>query len=339
MPTPSAKITLYLSANDKIVALPSGTGRQWAETALDLAGFVTHHDQIRTLALDDQARARQALTHLHQAARDCQVSVTTHPHPYLGDIAEVIVAALPGRWMADVEPLPQEQDPDYLRDFLWETGGISDVLEKTPVGFAAILRDGGGTELLLIERPSDGSYMVGALTPSPDDVHVTAAAPRGIVASDARLATRFIQTRLLPDYERAVHLSRLDEAEQDLRWAREEHEPGTYDAVDLQAALYRFRSHAIAFLATLRGTTLLSADQAVFLDRMEAGLNLDALDDPAPEALADAGAVWLTDGEKLIEMARAATPPASVTPAQRKALATAALPPPAVAANAPSPRR
>ncbi|MEU1329492.1 hypothetical protein [Streptomyces sp. NPDC005865] len=337
--TPSAKITLYLSARDKIIALPSGTGRRWAETALDLADFAKSHDQTRTLALDDQARARQALTHLHQAARDCQVAIATHPRPYLGDIAEAIVAALPGHWRADVEPLSQEQDPHYLRDFLWETGEIYDLLDKTRLGFAAILRDGGSTELLLVERPSDGAYLVGALIPSPDYVEVTAPAPRSIIASDARLAARFTETRLLPDYKRAVHLSRLDEAERDLRWAREDHEPGAYDAMDLQAALYRFRTHATAFIATLRDNPPLSVEQTAFLDRMQDGLNLDALDAPDPEALADAGAVWLIDGEELIEMARAATPAPVTPPARPKRLATAPPPPGTVVFNVPGPRR
>ncbi|MEV7196900.1 hypothetical protein AB0N81_34630 [Streptomyces sp. NPDC093510] len=338
--TPSAKITLYLSAHNKIIALPSGTGRRWAETALDLSDFTKSHDPTRTLALDDQARARQALTHLHQAARDCQVTIATHPRPYLGDIAESIVAALPGHWMADVEPLPQEQDhPYYLRDFVWEAGEVSDLLDRSPLGFAALLRDGGGTELLLVERPSDGAYMVGALIPSPDHVHVTAPAPRSVIASDARLAARFTQTRLLPDYKRAVLLSRLDEAERDLHWAREEHKPGTHTAADLQGALYRFRTHAIAFIATLRDNTPLSVEQTIFLDRMEDALNLDALDDPDPEALADAGAVWLVDGEELIEMARAATPAPATPPAKPKRLATAPPPPGAVASNVPGPRR
>ncbi|MEU7646326.1 hypothetical protein [Streptomyces huasconensis] len=337
--TPSAKITLYLSAHNKIIALPSGTGRRWAETALDLSDFTKSHDQTRTLALDDQARARQALTHLHQAARDCQVTIATHPRPYLGDIAETIVAALPGPWMADVEPLLQEHAPHYFRDFLWETGEIYDLLDRAQPGFVASLRDGGGTELLLVERPSDGAYMVGALTPSPDYLDVTAPAPRSVIASDARLAARITETRLLPDYERAVHLSRLDEAERDLHWARDKQEPGAYDAVDLQAALHRFRDHAVAFIATLRDKTTLSAEQTTFLARMENGLNLDAPDEPDPESLADAEAVWLVDGQELIEMARAATPAPVTPPAKPKSPATAPPPPGAWTFHAPGPRR
>lgn len=338
MPTPSARITLYLSGDEKIIALPSGTGRRWAETALDLAGFTQNHDQIHTLPLDDQARARQALTHLHQAARDCQVSVATHPRPYLGDIAEAIVTALPGHWQADVLGLREPQDQHYLRDYLWETGSLHTLLDTKPLGFAAILRDGGGTELLLIERPSDGSYMVGALTPSPDHLHATAPAPRSVIASEAHIAARFIRSRLLPDYERAVHLSRLHEVEEDLRWAQEAHEPGTYPTTESQAALYRFRTHASAFIATLRKGQSLSAEQAVFLDRMEDGLGLDELDDPDSEALAAAEAVWRIDGEALIEMARAATPP-PVTPAGPTVLPAAVPPPPAAIPSASAPRR
>lgn len=334
--TPSAHITLYLSTHHKIIALPSGPGRRWAETALDLAGFTQNHDRLHTLALDDQAEARQALTHLHQAARDCQVTVTTHPRPFLGDIAQAIVAALPGHWTAETEPLREQQDQHHLRDFLWETGALHRLLDTNQLGCTAILRDGGGTELLLAERPSDGAYLVGALAPSPDDVHLTAPAPRSVIASSARLAARSIQTRLLPDYERAVHISRLNEAEEDLRWAQDR-EPGTYDTTHLQAALYRFRAHAITFIATLRDKTTLSAEQVFFLDRMEDVLILDDLDDPDPEALAVAETVWLVDGEELIEMARLATPPAAITPAKPKPLA-AAIPPPAAAA-ATGPRR
>lgn len=335
---PSVKITLYRSAHNKIIALPGGVGHEWADIYLAISGFTRHPDGLHTLSLDDPSLAHASLTALHQTSRDSNVVITTHQRPYLGDVAEAIVAALPGHWMAAVEPLRQQQDQHHLRDYLWETGSIYYLLEKNQLGVAAILRDGAGTELLLIERPSDGSYMVGALTPSPDHVHVTASAPRSVIASDAGIAARFIQTRLLPDYARAVHLSRLYEAEQDLRWAQEL-EPGTSNTAGMEAALYRFRIHATAFIATLRETKPLSAEQTIFLDRMEDGLNLDELDDLDPEALADAGAVWLIDGEELIEMARARTLPASATPAQPTALPTTTLPAPAAAAPAPGSRR
>ncbi|WP_420036031.1 hypothetical protein ACN2WE_30855 [Streptomyces sp. cg28] len=328
--TPPTQITLYLSAHDKIIALPSGPGRRWAETALDLAGFTQNHDHLHTLALDNRADARQALAHLHQAARDCHVTVATHPRPFLGDVAEAIVAALPGHWMAEFEPLREQQEQRHLRDFAWDTGALCRLLDMHHLPCAVILRDGGGTQLLLAERPSDGAYLVGALAPSPDDIRVTAQAPRSVIASNARLTAQFIKTRLLPDYERAIYISRLDEATEDLRWAQEG-EPGTYDTTQLQAALYRFRAHAIPLIATLRDRTTLPAEQVVFLDRMEDVLLLDNLDAPGPEALADAQAAWFTDGEELIEMARAATPPAPHAPVKPHPL-PAALPRPAVAA-------
>ncbi|MFH8562554.1 hypothetical protein [Streptomyces sp. NPDC017988] len=324
---PSAKITLHLSAHDRIIALPSGTGRRWAETALDLSDFTKSHDQTRTLALGDQARARQALTHLHQAASDCQVTIVTHPRPYLGDIAETIVAALPGHWMADVEPLLQEHAPHYLRDFLWETGEIYDLLDRAQPGFVASLRDGGGTELLLVERPSDGAYMVGALTLSPDYLDVTAPAPRSVIASDARLAARITETRLLPDYERAVHLSGLERSGAGPALGAGQAGAGGVQRRGPAGRLYRFRDHAVAVFAALRDNTTLSAEQTTFLDRMENGLNLDAPDDPDPETLADAEAVWLVDGQELIEMARAATPAPVTPPGPRRGIPHAATTP------------
>lgn len=345
MHTPSATITLYLSARDKIIALPGGTGRRWAEAALDLAGFTEDQDHIHTLSLDDRATARQALTHLHLAARDCQVTVATHPRPYLGDIAKAVVAASPGHWEATVLGLQEQQDQNHLRDYLWETSTLYGLLEKNRLGFAAILRDGGGTELLLVERPSDGSYVVGALVPSPDHLNATAPPPRSIIASDARTAARFIHTRLLPDYERAVHLSRLREAEEDLRWAQQKHEPGVaYDTVDLEAALDRFRAHAAAFIATLRSGEPLPPEQALFLDRVEDGLSLDEPQGLNTEALANAEAVWLIDGGGLIEMARAATLPlVAAAPAEAPSAGPRAQPlPPSVAtsfATGTSPRR
>ncbi|WP_172381122.1 hypothetical protein [Streptomyces sp. MNP-20] len=345
MPTPSAQITLYLSARDKIIALPSGTGRRWAETALNLAGITENHDQIHTLPLDDQAKARQALTHLHQAALDCQVTITTHPRPYLGDIAETIAMELPGHWQADTTDLRHQQDQDHLRDFLWESGVLYGLLESARLGFAAILRDGGGTELLLVERPSDGSYVAGAMMVSPDHLQVTGPAPRSVIASDARLMTRFIQTRLLPDYERALHLSRLHEMERDLRWAQGTHEPGTYDPREVEHALYRYRSHAAAVIAMLRDDQPLPADRSLFLERVEDGLSLDEQDTLDPEALANAQAVWQADGEMLLELARAATPPPiTPTPAQAPSPGPRAQPlaptaPPPATGIGTSPRR
>lgn len=351
--TSFAEITLYLSNHRTIVALPSGDGHRWAETALDLAGFATDRDGIHHLPLDEPTKAREALAHLHQTARDCRATVITREGPYLGDIASVICEGLPGPWEATVETFPSQRTPGDLLERLWDSGPLMSNLEKIRVPCAAILRDGAGTELLLVERPGDRQYLVGALLPSPDHVNATAPGPRSIIAHNAHLAAGAIRIGLLPEYEQAVHLSRLHEVEDDLTWAQETFEPGTVLTPyppDLDAALDRFLTHASEFIATLRrpGSKPLTGQETAFLDRIEADLQAareansgkpastgSADDAPLP---VDAMELWLTEGEQLIEMARDITSPPS-TAAVRAGVRTTPPPAPSVSANSTAPRR
>ncbi|WP_329620126.1 hypothetical protein OG357_05935 [Streptomyces sp. NBC_01255] len=173
---------------------------------------------------------------------------------------------------------------------------------------AAILRDGSGTELLLAQRPWDGRYLAGALLPSPDHLNVTAPAPRCVAARTVTGLAAMIGASLLPEYEHAVLLSRLDEAEEDLCWVRNL-EPGTGADSDLNAALDRFLMHARSAIDLLRRTKgpSLSGGQAALVDRVEARLDAATANEGGA-----AMAVWLEDGPNLIELARiTAAPPAS----------------------------
>uniref|UniRef100_UPI003A89536D hypothetical protein n=1 Tax=Streptomyces sp. T028 TaxID=3394379 RepID=UPI003A89536D len=328
--------------------LPSGDGHRWAETALDLAGFATDRDGIYQLPLDEPIKAREALVHLHQAARDCRATVITREGPYLGDIASVVCEGLPGPWEATIETFPSQRTPGDLLERMWTSGPLMSSLEKIRVPCAAILLDGAGTELLLVEQPGDRQYLVGALLPSPDHVNAIAPGPRSIIAHNAHLTAGAIRNRLLPEYEQAVHLSRLREVEDDLTWVQETFEPGTVLTPyppDLDAALDRFLTHAPEFIATLRrpGGKPLTGQETAFLDRVEADLQAaheansgelsftgSAAGAPLP---VDAMELWLTEGEQLIEMARDITwPPPSTAPVPTRVRTT---PPPAppVSAN------
>ncbi|MEK8146191.1 hypothetical protein NKH18_48125 [Streptomyces sp. M10(2022)] len=87
----------------------------------------------------------------------------------------------------EIEHYPDGSIPAHLLDWVWEASPVLSALSKySTTSGAAILRDGGGTELLLTERQIDGSYLVGALLPSPDHVHVVGTgAPRTIIATTA----------------------------------------------------------------------------------------------------------------------------------------------------------
>lgn len=178
---------------------------------MELAWFTRHQDEVHRLPLGDHAQARAALTQLHETARNCQAKVITSERPYLGDIAHVVAEGLPGPWEVEIEHYPDGSIPAHLLDWVWEASPVLSALSKySTTSGAAILRDGGGTELLLTERQIDGSYLVGALLPSRDHVHVVGTgAPRTIIATTAHGAAADARSRLLPEFEQLVLLAPL----------------------------------------------------------------------------------------------------------------------------------
>ncbi|MFD7862168.1 hypothetical protein [Streptomyces sp. NPDC059783] len=297
-----------------------------------MAGFTRAHEgDAHRLSLADPASAREALTRLHQTAQGCQAKVITSERPYFGDITHAVAAALPGQWDVSIEHYPDRAVPSHLLDWVWEASPVLSTLGTYRVPGAAILRDGAGTELLLAERSWDGRYVIGTLLPSPDHLHVIGVGPRTVVAATAREAAADVRSRLLPEFEQLVHLSRLREVQQDLDWVRSV-EPGTVDAVELDAALDRFLTHAPYLLAAIRrsGTKPLAAGGTAVLTRFEtllsrapadAGTRSGSEADGVDEALA----LWLEAGEDLLDVIRTST----VSPAEEPArpAITAATPP------------
>ncbi|MGY5133330.1 hypothetical protein ACWGJW_13150, partial [Streptomyces nigrescens] len=179
------------------------------------------------------------------------------------------------------------------------------------------------TELLLVQP--DNECVIGAMLPSPDIIETFVAGPSSISAASTPMAASLIENRLLPQYQEAVFSSRLAEADDDLRWAQETYEPG--DVVEphpreLASGLDRFLDHAPELIAHLRRpNTPLTAHEAAFLDYFEATLS------QAQNGGGDAMALWLTEGEQLIELAQAA--PTRQTTVTRPATPTAVPVPPA----------
>ncbi|MET8683693.1 hypothetical protein ABZV77_05710 [Streptomyces sp. NPDC004732] len=304
-----------------------------------MAGFTREHrDDAHRLSLDDHASAREALTRLHQTAQDCQAKVITSERPYFGDIAHAVAAALPGPWDVSIEHYPDGVIPTDVLDWVWEAGPALSTQPAYRTPGAAFLRDVGGTELLLVERPRDGRYLIGTLMPSPDHLNVVGAGPRTVSAATAREAAADVRSRLLPEFEQLVHLSRIREAQQDLDWVRGV-EPGTVDAVDLDAALDRFLTHAPYLLAATRRADIkpLAASETAVLIRFEILLARAPADtDGGSEADGtDAAlALWLESGEDLLDVVRTATVrPAEVPARPAITAATPPKPPAAVAAG------
>ncbi|WP_406439120.1 hypothetical protein OHB14_51450 [Streptomyces sp. NBC_01613] len=296
---------------------------------------------MHRLSLDHHAQAREALARLHQTARDCEAKVITSERPYLGDIAHAVAEGLPGQWTVDIEHYPNDNIPAHLMDWVWEASPVLSPLVKYRNSGAAILRDGGGTELLLAERPWDGQYLVAALLPSPDHLHVIGAGPGTIAAPTAHAVAASVRSRLLPEFEQLVNLARLREVQEDLDWVRESVEPGTSPAMDLDAALDRFLTHAPYLIAAFRRTSAVppTGQDAIVLDRFETLLAArpqsggDAGSGPEPGSTDEAMAVWLESGEALVAVVRTTTVASPAGPSRHTVSTSVPTKPPAAAAG------
>lgn len=227
MPIPSAEITLTTSRPLGLVAIASGKKYPQAHQALEDAGFRRLPNGVFTAPLADAQAARATASALVHHAHEHGATIITSSRPYLGDIGTEIAARLPGTWSAELEiyshPLWQED----LWPMLWEAGEIYRALEDHRIPFASVLKNGTGTELLLIERPGHRSgYLLGALTDrEQEDPHDDPTTPHSIVLpADPSLAAHAVTHTFLPAYHRALHNQDLNNVLRALQRIREEHQ-------------------------------------------------------------------------------------------------------------------
>ncbi|GAA1160012.1 hypothetical protein GCM10009654_15260 [Streptomyces hebeiensis] len=225
-PSPSARITLSTSRTLGLVAIASGQEYHKAAHALHEAGFSRLPNGAFVAPLADAHAARATASALVHHAHEHSAAITTSSRPHLGDVGTEIATRLPGTWSAELQiyshPLWQED----LWPMLWEAGAMRQAVEDHRVPFASVLKNGSGTELLLIERPDhhDG-YLLGALTDrEQEDAHDDPTAPGSIVLpADPGLAARAVTDTFLPAYHRALHHQDLNNVLTALERIREEH--------------------------------------------------------------------------------------------------------------------
>ncbi len=227
MPNPTAEIILTTSRHMGLVAITHGGKYQQANRALEEAGFARLPNGASTAPLTDPQAARRTASALVHHAHAHGATITTSTRPYLGDFGTEIAARLPGTWSAELEiyshPLWQED----LWPMLWEAGEMYRALEDHRIPFASVLKNGSGTELLLIERPGHRSgYLLGALTDrKQEDPHDDPTTPHSIVLpADPGLAARAIADTFLPAHRRALHHQDLNNVLRALERIREEHQ-------------------------------------------------------------------------------------------------------------------
>ncbi|PKV84310.1 hypothetical protein [Streptomyces sp. TLI_146] len=226
-PTPPTQIILSTSRANGLVAIPYGEEHRHAARALEEAGFQRLPGGAFAAPLTDAAATRQIASALVHRAYEHGATITTSPRPYLGDFGDALAARLPGTWSARLElyynPLVQED----LIGPLWDSGDLLQALLHDPVPSGAVLKNGLGTELLLIERPGHSSgYLLGAFaTEEYDDNWEEPNTPRSIVLpGEPDLAARAVANTFLPAYSRALHHRRLDTVLRALDRIRSEHE-------------------------------------------------------------------------------------------------------------------
>ncbi|MFD4257642.1 hypothetical protein ACFWR9_08420 [Streptomyces sp. NPDC058534] len=227
MPATATQITLSTSRTLGLVAIAVGEKYRQANQALKAAGFSRLHNGAHTASLADAQAARRTASALVHHAHAHGATIVTSSRPYLGDIGIEIAARLPGTWSAELEiyshPLWQED----LWYGLWEAGEIHQAIEDHRLSVASVLKNGTGTELLLVERPGHRSgYLLGALTEhEKEDLHSDPVTPRSMVLpADPGLAAHAVTHTFLPAYRRALHHRDLNTVLSALERIREEHQ-------------------------------------------------------------------------------------------------------------------
>ncbi|NEB09787.1 hypothetical protein G3I32_13090 [Streptomyces coelicoflavus] len=208
MTPPSTEIALSTSAALGLVAIAVGENYQKANQAIEAAGLTRQPGGAYAVPLTDPKAARRAASALAAHGHEHGIALVTSTRRYLGDVGTEIAAQLPGNWSAQLEiySLPLWQDDLWCQ--LWEAGEIHAALQNHNVPFASVLKDGQGTELLLMERPGHSSgYLLGALTDhEKEDVLEDPTTPSTMVLpAEPDRAAALIAGTFLPLYRNAVH--------------------------------------------------------------------------------------------------------------------------------------
>ncbi|MGP3684596.1 hypothetical protein ACTVZO_07765 [Streptomyces sp. IBSNAI002] len=329
----------------------SGDNWRWARTALQLAGFEKDSAGNYVTPLTDIARARQSLAALGDTALTHKVLVATNGLQYIGDFAHELVENLPGQWSVRVENYPVPIVQEDLLYYLWtpRADPLAHTVKTDRVLAAAILGSESGAELAVVPVPGRNLYRVGALIPEDMNLTPEVAGPSSITVGDEPVyAAHQVSSSLLAKYHRASWRLQLITLRDDLDWAHEAYEPGTVigpPQPDLAAAFARFATAAPHLISTLRtNNTRLNTHEQAFLEDMDAVFGQPALPQEAsttPQKAADPDplAVWLLEGQDLVDLARSVSPASWRRTALAPVRTTPALPSPPLQITASLTRR
>ncbi|MFD9793338.1 hypothetical protein ACFWXK_20590 [Streptomyces sp. NPDC059070] len=204
----NATITLHVTADDTITALPRGSGIRWAETALALAGFTRHDDGRHVLPLHPSHTARISLARLPEIAALCGTTLVHSDRPHIGEVADHLTHHLPGTWSSVLVDFADDHRADPVYERLWEGDGpVHQALEQRTLSWSAVLTAADGQAFVLAEHPDNEQYLAAALLDDSygDTVPADATAPPSIITTSAALL-HAVSTRLLPAFDQGFPL-------------------------------------------------------------------------------------------------------------------------------------
>ncbi|MET9958151.1 hypothetical protein ABZ128_03535 [Streptomyces sp. NPDC006326] len=304
-------ITLQLSPEDGIVALPAGPGSDWARAALDLARFEESHEGIHVLPLTDPTTAQTAIDTLFGNTSRFGISVNISRQPFIGDTASRIARALAGTWEIELGnlQLPASDARNRLHRAWSDADGPLPATTRSysrQMPAAAFLTHEDGRVLVVTERPWDHQVLVGAIAPHTDFLALDVRQPISIAASTVPAAVDKVSRTLLPSYDRALvqaHLQMFDATLTRVHAAR--HGAEHPEMLPLAISL---RAHAPYLIRHLHasGPWPSSAQSAAALDRASQALTADPpADDRSTAEMLDR---WLDHGSRVTEMVRSLDP-------------------------------
>ncbi|MET8218768.1 hypothetical protein [Streptomyces hirsutus] len=138
-----------------------------------------------------------------------------HDSERLATFADVLAGELPGTWTSSHHPAEGKDDLAELTDRVWDMDLVAQALADHPLQQAAILTRPDGAQLVVLDRPERGGFLIAAVAPSnlPAEAFRGLREPDGIVLTDDPFhSAELVAGDLLARFDTALAQARCNAA-------------------------------------------------------------------------------------------------------------------------------